>query len=130
MSIDLGSSIPVYQQIADSIRRSIAAGVYRPGEMTPSLRALALELTVNPNTVQRAFETLEREGLIYSRKGLGMFVTTHGARSAQDRSRVAVYETFAHGIRAGFEANMPNEQIRRTFKRAFDDVDANSRIRQ
>ena len=62
MSVDPNNPIPIYQQIADNIRRSIAAGVYRPGEMIPSLRVLALELTVNPNTVQRAFETLEREG--------------------------------------------------------------------
>ncbi len=129
MAIDLNSSVPVYQQIADHVRRAIAAGVYRPGEMIPSLRALALELKVNPNTVQRAFEALEREGLVYARKGLGMFVTTHGSKSAQSTSQTAVYETFARGIRAGMEANMPDRQIRQTFRRAFEDVEAEARVK-
>ena len=82
MAIDPHSSVPVYSQIVEHIRRAVAAGVYRPGEAIPSLRALAVELTVNPNTVQRAFEALEREGSIQARKGLGMFVTENGAASA------------------------------------------------
>jgi len=122
MSVDPNNPIPIYQQIADYIRRSIAAGVYRPGEMIPSLRVLALELTVNPNTVQRAFETLEREGLIHPRKGLGMFVTRHGATSAQSQSRTAVYETFVQGIRAGCDANMTTRRIRGVFEQAARDV--------
>ena len=127
MSIDPSSPVPIFQQIADFIRRAVAAGVYRPGEMIPSLRALALELTVNPNTVQRAYETLEREGLIHARKGLGMFVTKHGAESAQSKSAAAVYLAFAQGIRAGQAANMPPERIRAAFKKALEDVGAEVR---
>jgi len=122
MSIDPNSPVPIYQQIADYIRRAVAAGVYRPGEMIPSLRATALELTVNPNTVQRAYEALEREGLIHARKGLGMVVTKGGAASAQSRSAAAVYSAFAQGIHAGQAANMPSMRIRDTFKRAWKDV--------
>lgn len=121
MSIDLTSSVPVYQQIVDYIRRAIAAGVYRPGEMIPSLRTLALELSVNPNTVQRAFEALEREGLVYARKGLGMFVTKQGAQSARERAHANVYDTFARGVRAALEANMSHPQIRQVFRQALSD---------
>ena len=130
MSIDPNSSVPIYQQIAGYIRRAVAAGVYRPGEMVPSLRALALELTVNPNTVQRAYEELEREGLIRARKGLGMFVTKHGAKSAQSKSEQAVYADFEHGIRAGQAANMPSEHIRDTFEQAWENADATSRSKK
>lgn len=124
MDIDPHSSAPIYQQVADQVRRAVAAGVYRPGEVIPSLRALAVELTVNPNTVQRAFETLEREGLIQARKGLGMFVTENGAVSARSRSAAAVYATFVQGIRAAQAASMPPERIRDSFDKAWGDTHA------
>jgi GntR family transcriptional regulator len=117
--IDPNSPVPIYQQIGTYIRRRVAAGVYRPGEMVPSLRALALELTVNPNTVQRAYEALEREGLLRARKGLGMLVTEDGAASARGRSEAAVYSTFVDGIQAGRAADLPADQIRGTFERAW-----------
>ena len=63
MRIDPGSHVPIYLQIADEIRAAVAAGVYRPGEVLPSLRAMAIDVHVNPNTVQRAYDELEREGL-------------------------------------------------------------------
>jgi len=118
MSVDPNSSTPIFQQIADHIRRAVAAGVYRPGEMIPSTRAMALELTVNPNTVQRAYEALEREGLIRARKGLGMFVTAAGVAAARSTSERDVHDAFVTGIRAGQAANMPGERIRETFDSA------------
>ena len=127
MSVDASSTVPIYQQIAAYIRRAVAAGVYRPGETIPSTRSLALKLTVNPNTIQRAFETLEREGLIVARKGLGMFVTKNGAASAQRRSEAAVYEAFGGGIRAGRDASLPEKRIRGTFERAWKDVHSQTR---
>ena len=127
MSIDPHSPVPIYRQIADYIRRAVAAGVYRPGEMIPSLRALALELTVNPNTVQRAYEQLERDGLIHARKGLGMFVTRHGAESAQNKSAAAMRLAFAQAIRAAQAANMPPKRIRAAFEQAWEDAQAKVR---
>ena len=123
MSINPNSHVPIYLQIADHIRRALAAGVYRTGEPIPSLRQLALQLVVNPNTVQRAFEELEREGLIHARKGLGMFVTEQGAQAARTRSEDAVYSAFSQGIRAGRAARMPSTRIRDTFERAWTDTD-------
>lgn len=123
MSIEPTSPVPIYQQIADYIRRAVAAGVYRPGESVPSVRALALELKVNPNTVQRAYEALEREGLVYARRGLGLFVTTEGACAARGRARDAVRTAFTHGIRAGRDADLSNDAIRATFDEAWNDVD-------
>ncbi len=83
---------------------------------------MALDLTVNPNTVQRAYEELEREGLIEPRRGVGMIVTTNGATSARDKSEEAVYAAFGQGVRAGRAANMSGKRIRSTFDRAFKDI--------
>ncbi len=73
MIIDPKSHVPIYRQIVEQVRSAIDAGVYRPGEALPSLRALAVEIRVNPNTVQRAYEELDRQGVIESRRGLGVF---------------------------------------------------------
>jgi GntR family transcriptional regulator len=122
MRLDLSSPMPVYLQIADLVRRSIAAGVYRPGEAIPSVRALALELTVNPNTVQRAFDELEREGLIRTRKGLGMFVTDRAVSRAQRDSHADVRRTFVDALRAAGAAGMTPEQAAEAFDRAWQQV--------
>lgn len=65
----------VYLQIAERIEKAVLSGVYPPGEQLPSVRQLALEAAVNPNTVQHAFTELENQGIIYSRGTLGRFVT-------------------------------------------------------
>lgn len=69
------SDRPVYLQIAERITKSVLSGNYKPGEQLPSVRQLALEAAVNPNTVQRAFSELENSGIIISRNTIGRFVT-------------------------------------------------------
>ena len=119
MKIDPRSHVPIYLQIADGIRRAVAAGLYRPGEALPSLRALAIDTQVNPNTVQRAYDELEREGLIYSRRGRGLFVAPEGAASAQTRSEEAVRRALDEALRAGLAAGMSAEQVREIFEVAI-----------
>lgn len=72
--IDPDSGVPVYLQISRTIRRSIALGSLRGGEQVPSVREVAEMLTVNPNTVAKAYQLLEREGIVATRKGIGTFV--------------------------------------------------------
>ncbi len=69
------SDRPVYLQIADYITKSVLSGEYLAGEQIPTVRQLALDAAVNPNTVQRAFSELEHEGLIISKGTLGRYVT-------------------------------------------------------
>jgi GntR family transcriptional regulator len=76
MLIDPKSSTPIFRQIADQLRRAIDSGVYKPGEQLPSLRAMAVDIKVNPNTVQRAYDALEREGVVETRRGIGIFVVS------------------------------------------------------
>jgi len=123
MSIDPASPTPVFQQIAEHVQRLVAAGVFRPGELSPSVRAMALELQVNPNTVQRAYQTLEADGLVAGRKGIGMVVTNDGATTARGRSLRVVRNTFRQGIRAGRAAAIPPEHIRDSFDEAMRDHD-------
>ena len=83
MLIDPKSHVPIFEQIAGHLRKQIAEGIYKPSEALPSLRALAIEITVNPNTVQRAYGLLEREGLVESRRGLGVFRGESGPSSTE-----------------------------------------------
>lgn len=75
MAWSFSTDRPVYLQIAERIRRSVLSGEYPPGGQIPSVRQLALEAAVNPNTVQHAFSDLEHEGIILSKGTQGRFVT-------------------------------------------------------
>ncbi|MDR2655019.1 MAG: GntR family transcriptional regulator [Oscillospiraceae bacterium] len=75
LSLDFTSREPIYEQLKNKIIKLSASGVLAPNEKLPSVRNLAKELLVNPNTVQKAYQDLEREGVIYSVPGRGSFVS-------------------------------------------------------
>ncbi len=116
MQVDPRSHVPIYLQIAEGIRSALAAGVYRPGDVLPSLRAMATDAHVNPNTVQRAYDELEREGLVYSQRGKGLFVTEQAGAYAQSLTGDGVRRAFDQVIRAGELAGMSVAQIQRVFE--------------
>lgn len=78
---------PIYEQITNNLRRLIASGGIAPGERLPSVRELATRLTINPNTIQRAYRQLEQEGYIVSLPGKGCFAA-EGSALRQDRLRM------------------------------------------
>ena len=75
ISLDYRDSRPLYQQVKDNLRRMMLTGLLPPDEKLPSVRALATQLSINPNTIQRAYNELEAEGYIYSVAGKGSFVS-------------------------------------------------------
>lgn len=72
--IDYNDKRPIYEQVVDRFQTLIINGALEPNEKIPSVRSLAIQLSINPNTIQRAYTELEREGFIYSIKGRGNFV--------------------------------------------------------
>ncbi|MBR5578393.1 MAG: GntR family transcriptional regulator [Lachnospiraceae bacterium] len=76
--LDLKDARPLYEQVVDRFKHLILCGVLQEDEKLPSVRNLAMELSINPNTIQKAFTELEREGFIYSVKGRGNFVASNG----------------------------------------------------
>jgi GntR family transcriptional regulator len=74
-NINTGSDTPIYRQITDQVRLAVTAGKLAAGDPLPSVRALAEDLVVNPNTVARAYADLAREGLLEARAGRGVFIT-------------------------------------------------------
>ena len=79
MAWNFNDSAPIYLQIVNTLRGNIASGVYPPGSRRPSVRDLALEAGVNPNTMQRALAELERSGLVNSQRTAGRFITEDGS---------------------------------------------------
>ena len=75
IALDYRDSRPLYQQVKDSLRRMMLTGLLEPDEKLPSVRSLATQLAINPNTIQRAYAELEAEGYIYSVAGRGSFVS-------------------------------------------------------
>ena len=73
LSLNYRDGRPIYEQVRDGLRRLIITGAIPPGEKLPSVRALAGQLAINPNTIQRAYEALEQEGYAYAAPGKGSF---------------------------------------------------------
>ncbi len=77
--LDLGSGVPVYRQIIDQVTGGIAAGRLRAGTQLPTVRQMAVDLAVNPNTVMRAYRELEIRGILETQQGTGTFISRHPA---------------------------------------------------
>lgn len=95
---------------------AVASGIYRPGDLIPSVRAQALALLVNPNTVQRAYEQLERDGLITSKKGVGMIVADESAVAARNGIDQSLRTTFSQAITAAASAGLSRTAIDRVYR--------------
>ena len=75
--LDYRDARPIYEQVRDGLRRLMVTGAIQEGEKLPSVRSLASRLAINPNTIQRAYESLEAEGYLYSVPGKGSFAAPH-----------------------------------------------------
>ena len=101
----------LYQQVVDGVKREVAEGRLRPGAALPSFRALAEDLLVSVITVKRAYEELEREGIIYRKQGLGTFVADQGERAARSAQRQRAEERLREALKECIEADMTDEEI-------------------
>ena len=86
--LDYRDTRPIYTQIIDSFKDQITAGILRTGDKLPSVRELAAELAINPNTIQRSYRALEAEGWIVTVPGKGCFVSANGNCQEQERQRL------------------------------------------
>ena len=90
ITVDLKSRIPIYEQIVDSVKSAILSRALLPDEQLPAVRRLAVELAINPNTIQKAYAILEAQGIVYSVAGRGSFVSSEtGALFDLHRAKIA-----------------------------------------
>ena len=107
-TVDPRSGVPLYLQVIEQVKRAVALGTLAPGEQLPTVKSLALDLTVNPNTVARAYRDLERDGIIETSPGRGSFVRSNGApgearRAAEDVAVAMLGEAIRQAKALGLE---------------------------
>ena len=109
IQLDYRDARPIYTQIVDNFRSQIVAGILLPGEKLPSVRELAGELTINPNTIQRAYRELETDGWIASVAGKGSFVC--GVPLMPHREQQTMLNTFDATVEALEKLGISKEQL-------------------
>ncbi len=103
--VDLKSRVPIYEQLKKKTLELIMYGVLQPGDKMPSVRNLAIDLGINPNTVQKAYQDMEKDGIIYSASGRGSFIcedvkdkTLYTDETIENLSK-AIYEVRLYGMK-------------------------------
>jgi len=110
--IDVHSGAPAYAQIEDQVRLAIAAGRLKTDDRLPCVRDLADRLGVNPNTVAKAYRDLQVMGLIYSRRGVGVFIERRVAQKCREECRRRMVERVHAIVDEAKAAGMPVQEIR------------------
>lgn len=118
IQLDTTSPLPIYAQLVEQIRKAIAGRQLQVGEQLPTVRQLAVELRINPNTVARVYAELERLGLITTMRGRGTFVSdtqpTLSDTERESKLRKLAHSTLAEAQMLGFTADDLTQAIRQT----------------
>ncbi|HEX8119115.1 MAG TPA: GntR family transcriptional regulator [Pyrinomonadaceae bacterium] len=122
INIDPSSGLPIYIQIAQQIKTAVAMGRLQPEDPLPSVRQLAVELAVNPNTVARAYLDLEIEGVIYKRQGAGTFVSSQGVEMSKGERRRVVNDLLEKALVEGVNLGLSETELRDAFGRALEKI--------
>jgi GntR family transcriptional regulator len=119
-TVDASSGVPIYVQIVQQIKRFVALGVLAAGEQLPTVKQLAVDLTVNPNTVARAYRDLERDGVIETAVGRGSFVRSDGSgTSSRAAANDVAAQALLHAVREAKSMGMTSAQVRGLFEAAL-----------
>ena len=110
--VDLASAEPLFEQIAFGVKDAVARGELGPGAKLPSVRELAQELAINPNTVVRAYEALERDGVVTRRQGAGCFVTGRASSLNGRERRRQLAELVLRTVTEGYHLGFSSDEIR------------------
>lgn len=123
INIDPSSGLPIYIQIVQQIKTAVAVGRLMPEDPLPSVRQLAVELKVNPNTVARAYLDLEIEGVIYKRQGHGTFVSTQGTGMSKRERMRAFGRHLEKAVVEGIHLGLEEEEMREAFDAALEKME-------
>ncbi|HLX26434.1 MAG TPA: GntR family transcriptional regulator [Candidatus Cybelea sp.] len=119
LTVDPRSGVPIYLQIIEQIKRSIALGVLQSGEQLPTVKQLAIDLTVNPNTVARAYRELEREQVIETAPGRGSFVRSNGVTESPKLAAEIAGDALDLALREAKSVGLERDDVRRLFEDAL-----------
>jgi GntR family transcriptional regulator len=119
ITVDIASAVPVFEQLVQQIRDAVLAGELHPGTALPTIRQLANDLQLNPNTVARAYKVLERDGVIETRGRSGSFIHMRAKRHSKNDARVTAVAALTESIEALRAAGLTDSEIRVAFAAAM-----------
>lgn len=127
LRVNFSSGVPIYLQLMEQIKHAVETGAVRTGEQLPTIRKVAEDLAMNPNTVARAYRELEREGVIEVRHGSGAFVVEVEA-GAKTAAIAEAGDALREAIEAGARLGLSEPELRRVFEKELSRMigDANS----
>ena len=117
--LDYRDKRPIYEQVVEKLERLIVSGGLEPLTKMPSVRSLAMELSVNPNTVQRAYAQLEQDGYLYTVSGRGTFVTAEN--EWRENKQGKVLKEWKNMTLQAKEAGIGMEQLQKTLQEVFEE---------
>ncbi len=128
--IDPQSAEPLFEQVVFAVKTAVAKGTAKEGHRLPSVRELARELAINPNTVVRAYEALERDGVIVRRQGAGCFLSGRGSDLAASERRKQLTELLRRAATEAFHLGFGAEDIERALAQCLEQVQFDGKRRQ
>ena len=121
LRVQPNSPAPIFEQIVQQIRRAVAVGRARPGDQIPTVRELASELLVNPNTIARAYQMMEQAGALVTRRGAGTFIAEPNcALSREERARIfteRIDACLTEAVHLQFDSASVRDRFERAMKR-------------
>ena len=117
--LDYRDRRPIYEQVVERFQELMATGVLPQNSQLPSVRSLAMELSINPNTIQRTYAELERQGYIYSVKGKGSFVAENSR--IQDRERKALLSEWKELTQKARSLGIERQQVQDIIDEIYDE---------
>ncbi len=118
ITVDLRSRKPIYEQIVDNVKTLVLTGVMKPDEQLPAVRKLAVDLTINPNTIQKAYTILEAQQIVYSIPGRGIFISGE-LNDLISLKRLEVMNTLKSGLAEAAAVGISDDEIIALVKNAF-----------
>lgn len=116
ITITLADGVPIYRQIVNQVKYLVASGLLRPGEELPPIRTLALQLTVTPNTVVKAYSELEAAGIVHKRRGSGTFVSEGRSHLALRERRRIIEQRIDALLAEAHQLNFDTEDVLRMLR--------------
>ncbi len=122
LEVDQRSGVPIYVQLVAGVKHALEVGTLRSGERLPTVRGLAEELAVAPNTVVKAYNELQRAGLIESRPGVGTVVLADSGEAIREQQVEALHERIGVLVRDAVGLEITEDELWERFEREFDRV--------
>ncbi len=112
ISIDPGNGIPIFEQIVRQVKFNVASGTLAVGQQIPSVRDLAKQLAINPNTIQRAYQVLQADGVVETARGRGQYVSAGAKRSCINQRVRLIQDRLGLVVEEALHAGLEPDQVR------------------